>query len=171
MGCQDRNLMANPFPLEGEGQGGGMANERARNLRKTLTEAEKALWCRLRLRQIAGHRFRRQVPIGDYIADFVCLEKRIIIEVDGGQHAERMVNDLERTDWLKSQRFNVLRFWNHQVLQEIESVLEIIENELKSSPARGEEGFLGMDVLGCSPSPLAGEGWDGGQRKKYERAG
>jgi very-short-patch-repair endonuclease len=120
---------------------GGMPNERARNLRKNLTEAEKALWSRLRLKQISGHRFRRQVPIGAYVADFVCLEKRLIVEVDGGQHAEQTVHDHERTNWLRSQRFNVLRFWNHQVLQEMESVLEVIEKELNSPhldpPPRG----------------------------------
>jgi very-short-patch-repair endonuclease len=120
---------------------GGMANDKARNLRKNPTEAEKALWRRIRLRQIAGQRFRRQVPIGNYIADFVCLEKRLIVEVDGGQHAEQTAHDRERTEWLKSQSFNVLRFWNHQVLQEIEFVLQSIENELKSPrldpPPRG----------------------------------
>ena len=121
-------------PLRGKEGMGGMPNERARNLRKNLTEAEKALWSRLRLKQISGHRFRRQVPIGAYVADFVCLEKRLIVEVDDGQHVERTARDHERTDWLKSQRFNVLRFWNHQVLQEMESVLEVIEKELNSPP-------------------------------------
>lgn len=91
-----------------------------------MTEAERALWRQLRLRQFGGCKFRRQQPIGRYIVDFVCLEKRLIIEVDGGHHSEQAAYDLERDAWLKKQGFSILRFWDNQVFNEIESVEEII---------------------------------------------
>jgi very-short-patch-repair endonuclease len=82
------------------------------------------------MKQMAGNRFRRQQPIGPYIVDFVCLEKRLVIELDGGQHAEQPEYDAERTAWLESQGFRVMRFWNNQVLEEIEIVKEAIWKEL-----------------------------------------
>ncbi len=90
----------------------------ARTLRKASTDAEAKLWQGLRARQLNGYKFRRQVPMGNYVADFVCLEARLIVEVDGGQHAERSDYDEARTDWLHAQGFCVLRFWNNEVLQE-----------------------------------------------------
>jgi very-short-patch-repair endonuclease len=108
-----------------------MDRGRVRRLRKNPTEAEQRLWKNLRLRQLGGFRFRRQQPLGEYIVDFVCFERRLIIEVDGGQHSEKMSYDSERDEWLKAQGFSILRFWNHQVLTEIESVKEIIYNSLK----------------------------------------
>ena len=102
----------------------------ARELRKSSTEAEKMLWRRLRLRQIGGYKFRRQQPVGAYIVDFVCFEKKLIVELDGGQHAERVSYDGERTAWLESQGFNVLRFWNHEVLGQIEAVKSVIYRAL-----------------------------------------
>ena len=85
-----------------------MANERARALRKNMSDAEWKLWQSLRRGQIEGYRFRRQHPIGPYTADFVCLEKRLIIEVDGGQHAEEMQieHDAKRTDWRETRTEN-----------------------------------------------------------------
>ena len=103
-----------------------MASPRARQLRSNPTEAEKRLWSKLRLKQIGGHRFRRQVPIGPYIVDFVCLTRRLIIEVDGGQHGARAEQDRARTAWLEAEDFRVLRFWNNEVLGNIEGVYEII---------------------------------------------
>jgi very-short-patch-repair endonuclease len=126
---------------------GGMRKERARELRKNPTEAEKALWKHLRLRQIGGHKFRRQQIFGQYIVDFVCLERRLIIEVDGGQHSKELAYDRERDKWLAEQGFHVLKFWNNQVLQETETVKEVIQKALTdnpppvSSPARGEDNF------------------------------
>ena len=92
-----------------------MDKSQVRELRKHLTETERASWKHLRLRQFKGYKFRRQQPIGKYIVDFACLEKRLIIEVDGGQHSEQTAYDLERDTWLESQGFSVLRFWNNQV--------------------------------------------------------
>ena len=118
-------------PGVGEGKGGGgMSRERARGLRKNPTDAERALWKHLRLRQLEGHRFRRQQPLGPYIVDFVCFEKKVIIEVDGGQHAEQVVSDAERTACLEAQGFRLLRFWNHDVLRDIEAVKEVIRGVL-----------------------------------------
>ncbi|MGH7164602.1 MAG: endonuclease domain-containing protein, partial [Nitrospiraceae bacterium] len=83
----------------------------ARQLRKNLTDAEQRLWRHLRLRQANGQKIRRQQPIGPYIADFVCFERTLIVEVDGGQHADSQCDDSNRTAWLEAQGFHVLRFW------------------------------------------------------------
>ncbi len=82
------------------------------------------------MRQLEGHKFRRQQPIGRYVVDFVCLEKKLVIELDGGQHAVQVLSDVERTAWLETQGFRVLRFWNHHVLGEIEGVMESIREAL-----------------------------------------
>jgi very-short-patch-repair endonuclease len=93
----------------------------ARELRNNPTDAERRLWSHLRLRQINDHRFRRQQPLGQYIVDFVCLEKRVVVEVDGGQqHNEQRPYDNRRDAWLKAQGFLVLRFWDHEVLMQID---------------------------------------------------
>ena len=102
----------------------------SRTLRKNPTEAEQALWSHLRMKQMGGNRVRRQQPIGPYIVDFVGLEKKLVIELDGGQHAEQSAYDAERTARLECQGFRVLRFWNNQVLEEIEIVKEAIWKEL-----------------------------------------
>jgi very-short-patch-repair endonuclease len=103
-----------------------MSIERARQLRKNLTDAERKLWKYLRRKQIEGHRFRRQVPIGPYYVDFLCLERRLVVEVDGGQHADRQAEGAKRTAWLESQGFCVMRCWNNEVLQNFEGVIEAI---------------------------------------------
>ncbi|OGD22480.1 MAG: hypothetical protein A2W03_02520 [Candidatus Aminicenantes bacterium RBG_16_63_16] len=102
----------------------------ARKLRKNSTEAEKALWKQLHAKQLEGNKFRRQQPIGDYIVDFVCFEKNIIIEIDGGQHAVQTHEDSRRDEILAQQGFKVLRFWNNEVLGSIEGVLEKIKSNL-----------------------------------------
>jgi len=107
---------------------------RARTLRKNPTEAEKVLWSHLRFWQVDGYKFRRQQPIGNYIVDFVCLEKKLIIELDGGQHAEQNDYDARRDAWLREQGFTVLRFWNNDVLQNVSSVKDAILSELESTP-------------------------------------
>lgn len=103
----------------------------ARHLRKNMTDAEQRIWRALRLRQILGVKFRRQHPIGHYIADFVCIERKLIVEVDGGQHAEQIIEDNARTAWLEAQGYRVMRFWNNDMLQNIEGVLEAIRLELE----------------------------------------
>ena len=108
-----------------------MASKNARTLRQNATEAEKRLWSILRKRQIGDCRFRRQVPIDPYVADFVCFSHRLIIEVDGGQHARKAEQDRKRTRWLEGQGFRVLRFWNNEVLENLEGVRSKIEDALR----------------------------------------
>jgi len=108
-----------------------LLKQRSRDLRKNLTDAEQKLWQKLRKQQINDHKFRRQFVLGNYIVDFICLDKRLIVEVDGGQHMDNVDYDLQRDEWLKSQNFKVLRFWNNQVLNEIDSVLEVIVKNLE----------------------------------------
>jgi adenine-specific DNA-methyltransferase len=98
----------------------------ARTLRNAMTETERSLWQDLRRGKIPGTRFRRQVPIGPYIADFACLKSRLIIELDGSQHVDRAGYDERRTRFLEAQNFRVLRFWNGAVSAEREAVLETI---------------------------------------------
>ncbi|BBB69022.1 endonuclease [Undibacterium sp. YM2] len=97
----------------------------AKVLRKNMTDAEKKLWQGLRGEQF-GVKFRRQYPYQHFVLDFVCLEKCLVIEVDGGQHAEAEVYDMHRTEVLKKAGFTVLRFWNNQVLNETSTVMEEI---------------------------------------------
>src|SRR5690348_5257772 len=121
-----------PSLLVGEGKEGGCFLQskviQARKLRKQLTPAESKLWHELRRRQIDGFRFRKQTPIGNYIVDFICHSARLIIEVDGGQHSEAIEYDTQRTNWLISQGYKVQRFWNNEVLQQIDLVMEKIWN-------------------------------------------
>ena len=98
----------------------------AKSFRQRSTDAERLLWNKLRNRQIENCKFRRQQPIGKYVVDLVCLERRLVIEVDGGQHALRESEDLIRTEFLKAEGYRVLRFWNNQVLADLEDVLEAI---------------------------------------------
>ncbi len=99
---------------------------RARALRNTPTGAEGRLWQQLRRRQLGGFRFRRQVPLAGYIADFVCPEAKLIVELDGGQHLEQLAYDQRRTEVLQALGFRVLRYWNDEVLQRMSAVLEDI---------------------------------------------
>lgn len=117
----------------------------AKELRRNSTDAERLLWQRLKAKQINGLKFRRQEQIGRFIADFVCYEKSIIIEADGSQHALEEEKDAERTQWLNSQGFTVLRFWNNEILTNIEGVMEVIRMQcdapLPSPLPRGEREF------------------------------
>jgi very-short-patch-repair endonuclease len=108
-----------------------MANQRARQFRKLPTVIEDRLWYHLRRRQLGGHRFRRQHPIGPYIVDFVCLERHLVVEVDGGQHAEQQRgHDLARDAWLCRHGYRVLRFWNVDVVENTEGVLDSLLDAL-----------------------------------------
>jgi adenine-specific DNA-methyltransferase len=112
-----------------------VTRQRARKLRNAPTEAERALWARLRRRQVEGLRFRRQQPLGRYIVDFVCLERRLIVEVDGSQHLEQQGYDEARRRWLEAQGYRVLRFWNNQVLAQTDAVVETIAQALETPRA------------------------------------
>ena len=154
----------------------------AKQLRRSHTEAEKALWKHLRSKGLSGLKFRRQQPIGAYIVDFVCLEKKLIIEVDGGQHSNSE-EDRRRDAWLQGEGYAVLRFWNNEVLGNLEGVMEVIwrrcgapspqsppldkGGEVKSEDPRNKGGEVksedprnkGGEVKGTSiPRPGGGEG-------------
>ncbi|HSC96780.1 MAG TPA: DUF559 domain-containing protein [Burkholderiales bacterium] len=103
-----------------------MNTKRARELRSNLTDAEQRLWQALKRRQIAGVKFRRQQPIGPFIVDFVSFDSRIIVEVDGGHHAEQIHDDEIRARWFEGQSYRVLRFWNNDVLASPEAVAQAI---------------------------------------------
>jgi len=107
--------------------------ERARRLRSGLTDAEGTLWYRLRARRLNGYKFVRQEPIGPYTVDLICRERRLIVEVDGGQHADNP-RDAVRDKWLADHNYRVLRFWNNDVLGNIAGVLETIATALAESP-------------------------------------
>lgn len=130
-------LRAATSPARGEGKRGAatstvspLMRRRARALRLNMTDAERKLWYALRDRRFAGFKFRRQVPAGPFIADFVCLEERLVIEVDGGQHAESL-RDQRRDRWFSANEFRVLRFWNNEVLTNLEGVMAVIARALK----------------------------------------
>jgi very-short-patch-repair endonuclease len=99
---------------------------KARQLRRDQTDAEQRLWAKLRDRQLGGAKFRRQHPIGPFVADFCCPQRKLVVELDGGQHAEGVAADQKRSRFLKAQGYRVLRFWNHDVLGNTEAVLERI---------------------------------------------
>ena len=106
------------------------ARARARTLRQNMTEAERRVWQILRLHQIQGYKFRRQVPIGRYIADFVCHEARLIVEIDGGQHDRSSPREAERSGFLQNEGYRILRLWNDKVLANLDGVHETIAGEL-----------------------------------------
>ena len=111
-----------------------LLTHRARQLRREATDAERLLWHHLRRRQLEGCKFRRQEVIGPYIVDFLCLEKRLVVELDGGQHMDQVDYDRRRSAFLEEQGYRVLRFWNNQVLEEVEGVLEEIRRALDPHP-------------------------------------
>ncbi len=122
--------MKSPTPIQ---------RARSRSLRRNQTDAERRLWGCLRNRQLAGVKFRRQLAIGSYIVDFCCLEIGLIIELDGGQHAEQQRYDEARTRMLEAQGFLVTRFWNNDVLRETEMVLETIRTTIERQRGMGED--------------------------------
>ena len=131
-----RSLRSRPSsPARGEGKnalGDAKLHQHARALRRRMTNAERKLWFALRNRRFAGFKFRRQVPIGRFIVDFVCFEARLVIEVDGGQHAEN-ARDKHRDRWLAANQFRVLRFWNNEVLLNPEGVMTVLAEALQTS--------------------------------------
>jgi very-short-patch-repair endonuclease len=125
----------------------------AKSLRTNQTDAENKLWYHLRAHRFFGLKFKRQKPIGSYIVDFVCLEQKLIIELDGGQHAEQLEYDMVRTTFLKAEGYRVLRFWNNQILEEMESVLEAT---VRNRPLP-------------NPSPASGRGALAYNARQYEK--
>ena len=109
-----------------------MSLQRLRSLRRSATDAEKKLWGLLRDRRLSGFKFRRQYPIGNYIVDFACFEKRLVIEADGSQHAENP-SDVVRTQMIEQQGWRVVRFWNRDILQNTHGVLETILSVLNNN--------------------------------------
>ena len=105
--------------------------KRAMRLRRDLTDAERVLWRHLRGRGLNDAKFRRQHPIGRYVVDFVCLETGLVIEIDGGQHAQQRAQDAARTRYLEAEGFRVIRFWNNEVAENVEGVLTAIESALE----------------------------------------
>lgn len=129
-----------------------MSNTLPRRLREIATDAEKALWKLLRNRSFENAKFRRQCPIGPYVADFACFESRLVVEADGGQHA-LSETDKVRTAWLESQEFRVLRFWNNDILRNPEGVTATIGEAMEK--ARRDPLTR---PLARPPSPTRGEG-------------
>jgi very-short-patch-repair endonuclease len=132
------------------GEGAKLRFTRARAMRSAMTDAERKLWLALRDRRLKG-KFRRQVPVGPFIADFVSYEYRLVIEVDGGQHANATSDD-RRDRWFAVNNFKVIRFWNNDVLSNLDGVLETITATLDATaphPALASRGH---------PSPARGEG-------------
>jgi very-short-patch-repair endonuclease len=136
----DRSLRPrSSSPGTGEGTGAGplvkpfvgrLQRRRARELRSRMTDAERKLWFALRDRRFAGFKFRRQVQISPFIADFVCFEARLVIEVDGGQHADS-VQDRRRDRWFAANKFRVMRFWNSEVRSNLEGVMTLLSEALR----------------------------------------
>jgi very-short-patch-repair endonuclease len=125
----------------------------AKRLRTHQTEAETRLWYHLRAHRFMGLKFKRQKPIGRYIVDFVCVERRMIIEIDGGQHAERLVYDQHRDAWLRSRGYTVLRFWDNEVMKQLEDVLEQIRCTLSPLPLSRER-ERGVDIEPVCKQPI-----------------
>jgi very-short-patch-repair endonuclease len=125
----------------------------ARRLRRDMTDAERATWRVLRARQLAGYKFRRQQPFRRYVVDFVCFSHSLVIEIDGGQHADTTKYDELRTQFLEQEGFRILRFWNNEVLENPEGVcariLEVLAARTPHPPAAARR---------APPSPTRGEG-------------
>ena len=98
-----------------------------------MTQAERRIWYHVRAGRFQGWNFRRQVPLGPYVADFLCERARLVVEVDGGQHMERAAADVERTQWLESRGYTVIRYWNNEVMGNLEGVLVDLSNALARS--------------------------------------
>jgi len=121
----------------------------ARGLRRRQTDAERRVWARLRHRRLQGAKFARQVPIGAYVVDFCCRELKVIVELDGGQHAVQARSDTERTVFLEALGYRVLRFWNNDALANTDGVLQRIAQALAARPSPRP-----------SPQRGEGEGWE-----------
>src|SRR5690242_12343052 len=124
----------------------------ARRLRRDSTSAETRLWHRLRARGIDGQKFVRQQPLGRYVVDFICRERRLVVEVDGGQHADNP-RDVTRDRWLREHNYRILRFWNNDVMGNMDGVLETIAEALRTETPPHPVSASG----GNRPLPAGGE--------------
>ena len=130
----------------------------ARQLRRNATDVERMLWARLRRRQLDGHKFRRQAPIGPYTVDFVCLERSLVIELDGSQHADSDVgHDRVRDDYLERRGFQVLRFWNEDISRRLDDVMQMIWLHLQRGRVPVASTTWGAPPPLRGTSPLRGE--------------
>ena len=169
--CASRTWFTNHSPLEGESARGRSPQssrwgemkrsytqqtlERAKTLRQSQTDAEGLLWHYLRRKQLDGYKFRRQQPIGPYIVDFACMSRKLVIELDGGQHAERHAYDETRDDYLRGKGYRILRFWNNEVFQNCMDVLEAVYQALVSPPPHQPSfGSLATGPPPHQPSPV-----------------
>jgi very-short-patch-repair endonuclease len=120
--------------------------DRAKELRNRATPPEKRLWLYLRNRQLAGHKFSRQMPVGPYFCDFLCRESKLVVEIDGQGHDQTLVHDTRRTAFLRQTGYQVIRFTNVQIMNELEGVLKAIETALADrptpDPSRKREGRI-----------------------------
>jgi very-short-patch-repair endonuclease len=130
-----------------------LATSRARTMRKEMTDAERKLWFLLRSRRLGGAKFRRQAPIGPFIADFVCLSHKLIVEADGGQHYE-LNRDRERDRWLSHEGYKVVRYANNDILKNPEGVLSDLATKLEAPPHPVSARSAHLD----HPLPRRGEG-------------
>jgi very-short-patch-repair endonuclease len=124
----------------------------ARRLRRAATNAEQRLWNRLRARQLEGHKFVRQQPLGGYVVDFLCREKRLVIEVDGGQHSDNP-RDRVRDRWLREHNYRTIRFWNSDIMNDMNGVLQTIVEALRAEAPPHPVPAIG----GNRPLPASGE--------------
>jgi len=128
--------------------------KRAQHLRNNATDAERLLWLELRQSRLGGYKFSRQIPIGPFICDFVCRRAKLVVELDGGQHSANATADAARTAFIEKSGYHVLRFWNNDVVANMEGVLQTIMSEIAACPPpnplpAGEGG------LGPSPQPFS----------------
>lgn len=152
----DKTRPTSPSPASGRGVGERASPKQAqvqhaRSLRNQQTDAEARLWYHLRAHRFLGLKFKRQQPIGPYIVDFICMQKGLVIELDGGQHAQTQDYDAQRSAYLRAQGFHVLRFWNDEVLTNTEAVLERIRRYCTSETSS-------FSTLSPNPSPASGRG-------------
>ncbi|MWL86709.1 endonuclease domain-containing protein [Cupriavidus sp. SW-Y-13] len=144
-------LLPSPSGRGAGGEGRRLTHhEFIRQLRSNQTTAEQRLWYHLRAHRFLGLKFKRQMPIGPYIADFLCMEYKLIVEADGGQHGS--LSDFDRDQWLEAQGYTVLRFWNNQVHEETDGVLEAIRLTVLA------KGLVEPPALSPNPSPARGRG-------------
>jgi very-short-patch-repair endonuclease len=171
--CERPGVFESLSPIGGEGRVRGQVCERpreyARDLRQSQTDAERKLWWRLRDRRLTEFKFRRQHPIGPFVADFCCTEAKLVIELDGGQHTLQRSSDPARTEFLEAHGYRVLRFWDNEILTNIDGVLQRIALALhanhRPSPCPLPRGERDLEVPPTSsegsppmnPSPPSGE--------------